>query len=112
MLAVGVSNVIFSFVSGALLLFLGAYGRFTGGLPADNPYQQERDGDADDPVPLPTIFSDVADVRAAGELAEAERAAARHGATPEQAAHLVGIGEVRRTEDRVSGWRDTTHPRT
>lgn len=108
LLAFGVSNVIFSFVSGALLLFLGAYGRFTGGLPTDNPYQQERDGDTGEPSFLPTIFADPADARAAGELAEAERAAARHGATPEQAAQLAGISEVRRTEDRVAGWRDTT----
>lgn len=42
LLAFRMSNVIFSFVAGMLLLFLGAYGRFTGGLSADNPYYQLR----------------------------------------------------------------------
>lgn len=105
LLAFGLPNVIFSLVAGALLLFLGAYGRFTGGLPTDNPYEQERHGDDADRVPLPTVFTDVADARAAGELAEAERAAARHGATPEQATTLADISEIRRAEDRVTGWR-------
>ena len=105
LLAFGLSNVIFSFVSGALLLFLGAYGRFTGGLPADNPYRQERRGNDTERIPLPTIFPRIADARAAVELAEAERAAARNSATPVQTANLAGIREVRRAEDRVTGWR-------
>ncbi|MBN9799626.1 hypothetical protein DMP15_20520 [Pseudonocardia sp. UM4_GMWB1] len=41
-LAFGTSNVVFSLVSGALLLVLGAWGRFTGGLPPGNPYRRER----------------------------------------------------------------------
>lgn len=32
-LAFGMSNVIFSLLAGAVLLFLGAYGRFTGASP-------------------------------------------------------------------------------
>jgi hypothetical protein len=47
-----------SMLAGAVLLSLGAYGRFTGRLPVDNPHQQERH-DRDDEresVPLPTIF--------------------------------------------------------
>jgi hypothetical protein len=36
------SNVIFSFIAGILLLILGAYGRFSGGLAVDNPYYQLR----------------------------------------------------------------------
>lgn len=42
LLAFRVSNVVFSFIAGMLLLFLGAYGRFSGGLSADNPYYQSR----------------------------------------------------------------------
>jgi Domain of unknown function (DUF4383) len=42
LLAFRLPNVIFSFIAGMLLLFLGAYGRFSGGLPADNPYYQRR----------------------------------------------------------------------
>ena len=41
-LAFGIANVIFSLVTGGLMLILGAYGRFTVGLPSNNPYQQER----------------------------------------------------------------------
>lgn len=37
-------NVIFSFVSGLLLLTFGLYGRVSGGLPADNPYFRARHG--------------------------------------------------------------------
>ncbi len=42
LLAFRLPNVAFSFIAGMLLLFLGAYGRFSGGLPADNPYYQRR----------------------------------------------------------------------
>ena len=42
LLAFRLSNVVFSFIAGMLLLFLGAYGRFSGGLSADNPYYQRR----------------------------------------------------------------------
>ncbi len=45
LLAFRLSNVIFSFVVGMLLLFLGAYGRFSGGLPPDNPYYRQRHPD-------------------------------------------------------------------
>ena len=108
-LAFGMSNVIFSLLAGAVLLFLGAYG-FTGGLPLSNPYQQERH-DRDDEqqrVPLPTIFPDPADVRAAAELAEAERADARHSISPAQVTGLAAAHEMRRAEDRVEKWRTAT----
>jgi hypothetical protein len=36
------SNVAFSVVVGLLLLVLGAYGRITGNLPADDPYAHAR----------------------------------------------------------------------
>lgn len=45
LLAFRLTNVIFSFIAGMLLLFLGAYGRFSGGLSVDNPYYQLRHRD-------------------------------------------------------------------
>lgn len=42
LLAFKMSNVLFSFGVGLLLLFFGLYGRVTGGLPHDNPYWRRR----------------------------------------------------------------------
>jgi hypothetical protein len=106
LLAFRMPNVIFSLVSGALLLFLGAYGRFTGGLPADNPYRQERDAGDAQSVPLPTAFPDPDDAAAAQQLAAAERAVVQHAATPEQVAGVAAVRGARRVEDRVRVWRE------
>ncbi|MFH9610770.1 DUF4383 domain-containing protein [Streptomyces sp. NPDC017448] len=38
----GMSNVVFSFVMGLLILTFGMYGRVAGGLPHDNPYWRRR----------------------------------------------------------------------
>ena len=38
------ANVIFSFVTGIVLLTFGLYGRVSGGLPPDNPYYRARHG--------------------------------------------------------------------
>jgi len=104
LLAFQISNVVFSFVAGALLLFLGAWGRFAGHLPDDNPYYRERH-DADELAELPTTFHDPADAVAARELAEAERAVAQHEASPEVAARVADVDHLRREEDRVQRWR-------
>ena len=107
LLAFEMSNVVFSLVSGGLLLVLGSWGRFTGRLPDDNQYAGERGttdgGDDPDPVRL----SEPADARAA-----AERAAARNAASPAQLAALRAVRRVRRAEDRVSAWRRTYRPVT
>lgn len=42
LLAFELQNVVFSLVTGMLLLFLGLYGRVSGGLPDDNPYVRYR----------------------------------------------------------------------
>lgn len=42
LLAFRMPNVVFSLITGMLLLFLGLYGRVSGGLSADNPYYQAR----------------------------------------------------------------------
>ncbi|MBC9715203.1 DUF4383 domain-containing protein [Streptomyces sp. TRM66268-LWL] len=38
----GMSNVVFSFVMGLLIMTFGMYGRVSGGLPHDNPYWRRR----------------------------------------------------------------------
>ncbi|MGW1590035.1 DUF4383 domain-containing protein [Streptomyces sp. NPDC002386] len=38
----GMTNVIFTFVMGLLIITFGMYGRVTGGLPHDNPYWRRR----------------------------------------------------------------------
>jgi Domain of unknown function (DUF4383) len=105
LLAFRIPNVVFSFIAGALLLFLGAWGRFTGRLPDDNPYQQERHHDDAGPDPLPTTFRDPGDIAAARELAEAERAVAQHAAPPDVVARVDALRDVRESEERVQRWR-------
>ena len=107
LLAFRMSNVIFSLIAGALLLFLGAWGRFTGRLPDTNPYQQERHEDDGPPEMLPTVFPEPEDAVAATELATAERAVAQHTASPEQSSRVGAISHIRRAEDRVRAWRNT-----
>lgn len=105
-LAFRMSNVVFSLVAGGLLITLGSYGRFVGWLPDDNPYQQERHGD--EPGHLPTVYSGEDDAVAVRELADAERAVVAHTATPEQAAAVHAIRDVRTAEDRLAAWRRVT----
>jgi hypothetical protein len=104
LLAFRIPNVIFSFVAGALLLFLGAWGRFSGRLPDDNPYRRERHT-GDDPDPLPSRFDDPDSASAARGLADAERAVAQHAAPPDVVARVEAVRGVRREEDRIREWR-------
>lgn len=82
LLAFRIPNVIFSFVAGMLLLFLGAYGRFSGGLSADNPYYRSRHPD-EPTVDVPGQRSDEQDAENERWIA-AELAVAEGRATPEQ----------------------------
>lgn len=59
---------------------------------------------------LTSLFTDPADVSAARELAEAERAVTQHAASPEQAAGVAAVAGLRRPEDRVRAWRELRHP--
>lgn len=88
LLAFRLSNVIFSFIAGMLLLFLGAYGRFSGGLSADNPYYQQRHHDD---APSGTDHTGDDDD---AELAAAELAVAEGHATAEQ--ELLVLEDARR----------------
>lgn len=42
-LAFSMSNVIFSFVVGLVIMYFGMYGRFSGGLPEENPFRKHRE---------------------------------------------------------------------
>ncbi|MBA2472746.1 MAG: DUF4383 domain-containing protein [Pseudonocardiales bacterium] len=97
LLAFRLSNVVFSFVAGMLLLFLGAYGRFSGGLSADNPYYQRRhrehSGAGDD------HRDDEDDGLLAAELA----VAAGHG-TPQQEQLVHDDAQRRANEAHRRAW--------
>ena len=106
-LAFEMPNVIFSLVAGAFLLVLGSYGRFTGRLPDNNPYRGERPAPEDvADTSTATISLGPADAAAAHELAEAERAASRKAATPEQMRGLAAARTAASPEDRLRAWRD------
>jgi uncharacterized protein DUF4383 len=105
MLAFTLPNVLFSFAVGGVLLVLGAYGRISGRLPADSPYAS---GEVEQ-VQDPDAPRDRADAAAAAELAEAERARARHSATPEQVDRLRGVDRERSSEDRRRVWTAQRH---
>lgn len=88
-------NVVFSLVTGMVLLFLGLYGRVSGGLAPDNPYRRARTGAPDD--------APDADPRRAAELDErirVERAFAEGTATPEQEREVLADRQRRATEAR------------
>jgi Domain of unknown function (DUF4383) len=98
-LAFAPANVIFSLVVGAALLFVGAYGRFTGRLPLDSPYSDLQRTSVEP------------DVRSYGsvdrEMADAERAVAQHVATPEQARRVRAAAIFRTQEDRRAAFHNT-----
>ncbi len=105
MLAFQLSNVLFSVVVGMVMLFTGAYGRLTGGLPPDSPYyrdeQRERAYVPDQRTPAERITDQACD----RELAEAERAVALRYATAEQAEGVRRAAAFRTAEDRRTAYR-------
>jgi hypothetical protein len=88
------SNVIFSFVVGLLLLTFGLYGRVTGGLPPDNPYYRARHGR--DPI--------------TGEVVDEKKAAGslRGGQTPAPRASDTGVDPRQLTRGSGAGPADPT----
>ena len=52
LLAFKMQNVVFSLVAGMLLMFLGLYGRVSGGLPQDNPYVLYRHHELPEELPV------------------------------------------------------------
>jgi hypothetical protein len=96
-LAFRLSNVVFSFIAGMLLLFLGAYGRFSGGLGADNPYYQRRHrGDPSFGVGNRDPETD--------RWVAAELAVAEGHATPEQERLVREDAQRRADEARRRAW--------
>lgn len=107
MLAFTLPNVLFSFAVGTVLVVSGAYGRISGGLPPDSPYAS---GEAE-PVGSSDAPHGPSGVAAAVELADAERARARHSATPEQVERLQVVDRERSSEDRRRAWLDSARHR-
>lgn len=91
-LAFGLSNVIFSVVVGAALLFVGAYGRLSGGLTDDSPYAEHGER-----VVLTPIDGDGSVER---DMAAAERAVAQHTADAEQVRRVNAAAAHRSHADR------------
>ena len=113
LLAFRLPNVFFSIAAGLLLLLLGTYGRFSAGLPEDNPYRVARHGDeptagdvdSPDTQAGPSTAAEIAaEVAADREMAAAERAVAQHAATPEQAERVADMARFRTHEDRRQAW--------
>ncbi|MPQ98862.1 DUF4383 domain-containing protein [Modestobacter sp. I12A-02628] len=106
-LAFRLPNVFFSIAAGLVLLALGAYGRVSGNLPADNPYRTEGDAaeaDAlDDDQGLPETPAEVA---AEAAMRDAELAVVNHTATDEQRRRVEAMARVRTRRDRREVWMD------
>jgi hypothetical protein len=115
LLAFRMSNVVFSLVVGMLLLFLGLYGRASGGLPPDNPYLRARHGrnrlarawhddqaQHDESLDEERARRRLAEI---DELARAEHAVAEGDASPEQADEVLADSVARAKERRRQAWR-------
>lgn len=98
-LAFRLSNVFFSFVAGLLLLALGAYGRFSGGLPPDNPYARAGSSDRGSTAENPAD-------RAGHDLTQAELDATSRHATREQHAQLHADATRRAAAHHDRTWQD------
>jgi Domain of unknown function (DUF4383) len=99
-LAFQMSNVVFSAVLGVLLLMLGAYGRFSGHLPADSPYAHARIRVAE-PPDLPGTPEEIA---AEAAMRDAEIAVVEHRATEDQRRRVQAMAQVRTRHDRRRVW--------
>jgi hypothetical protein len=106
LLAFRMSNVVFSVVVGLLLLFLGAYGRISGNLPANSPYAHPHPR-VDEPPDLPSTSEEIA-VEAG--MREAEIAVVQHYATEEQERRVVAMSRVHMREDRRRVWMQFDAP--
>ncbi len=100
LLAFQLENVIFSEVTGLVLLMLGAYGRVSGNLPPDSPYARPQDV-IDGPESVPSTPSEFAAERA---MREAERAVVNHRATEEQLRRVAAMAREHTRGDRRRVW--------
>lgn len=102
-LAFEIENVIFSEVTGLVLLLLGAYGRVSGNLPADSPYARPREGGDDGPESVPSTPAEFAAERA---MREAEVAVVNHTATADQRRRVEAMAQVHTRGDRRRVWME------
>jgi hypothetical protein len=102
LLAFQLGNVAFSVVVGLLLLLLGAYGRFSGALPANSPYAHPRDLH-EEPSDLPGTPEEVA---AEAAMREAEIAVVQHYATDEQRRRVRAMAAARTRDGRRRVWME------
>ncbi len=102
-LAFGLSNVGFSVAAGLVLLFLGAYGRVSGNLPADSPYARETGDDA--PLLAADEFpSTPAEFAAERAMRDAEVAVVQHIASFEQRRRVAAMAQVQTRKERREMW--------
>lgn len=100
-LAFTIPNVFFSLVAGLVLLFLGLYGRVSGGLAADNPYRRarrRRAGTAEEPGPDASALAEL-DARSLVEQLVAEGLA-----TPEQEEEVATDRQQRTQAEHDRAW--------
>lgn len=100
LLAFQIENVVFSEVTGLVLLLLGAYGRVSGNLPDDSPYARPR-ADDDGPESVPSTPAEFAAERA---MREAEVAVVNHTATADQLRRVEAMARVHSRGDRRQVW--------
>ncbi len=103
-LAFELSNVAFSVLAGLFLLFLGAYGRVTGNLPADSPYARSQAGQ--EPEPPESFPSTPAEFAAERAMRDAEVAVVNHVATADQRRRVAAMAQVRSRGDRRRVWME------
>ncbi|SDP53367.1 protein of unknown function [Actinopolyspora xinjiangensis] len=84
LLAFEMQNVVFSLVAGMLLLFVGLYGRVSGGLPEDNPFVRYRHREPPEGEVPEQRTAEQERAEELRPLAEAEVALGEGHATPEQ----------------------------
>jgi uncharacterized protein DUF4383 len=102
-LAFELSNVVFSVIAGLVLLFTGAYGRFSGNLPPDSPYARPATAVPEPPEAFPSTPEEFAAERA---MRDAELAVIAHVATPDQQRRVAAMSRVRSREERRLTWME------
>lgn len=107
-LAFRLPNVFFSLIAGMLLLFVGLYGRLSGGLPPDNPYRQAHPRRTDRPDPAEQLAEQHTEPdEHERQLLEAEIAMGEGHPTDEQAELVEHEQAVRRRQERSRAYRRT-----
>lgn len=101
-LAFEMSNVLFSIGVGLVLLVLGAYGRISGGLPADSPYAHPL-AEEEPPESYPLTLEEFA---AEAAMREAEITVSNHAGTADQRARVQAMAQVHTRGDRRRVWME------